>query len=315
MFVCFDIFFQFVFGKDIFGYEIVGLGRKLSGPFGDELIAGSYIQRFSIFGFFIIPLFYNKFPNKILKYIILAMLLIVLAALILSGNRMPFISFLFSIFLILILQKQARKYFLSFIFIFSILFSIIINYNEQVRINFSDFYGQISKISSVVIKNFTEEKNVLSEKDERPLGDYLKEFSTFYDTWLLNKYIGGGIKNFRYFCLNRDNINPNAKFICNMHPHNYYLEILTDIGVAGLLSILVLFSIILYLTFYKKYFSISFLNKNNVIVPFLILFLTEIFPIKSTGSFFTTGNTTYLFLILSTLVALARKENMFEKRV
>jgi hypothetical protein len=38
LFVCFDIFFQFVFGQDIFGYQISPT-RKLSGPFGDELIA------------------------------------------------------------------------------------------------------------------------------------------------------------------------------------------------------------------------------------------------------------------------------------
>ena len=24
---------------------------------------------------------------------------------------------------------------------------------------------------------------------------YFKQFATFYDTWLMNKYIGGGIKN------------------------------------------------------------------------------------------------------------------------
>ena len=49
LFVSIDIFIQFIFGKDIFGYEIIG--RKLSGPFGDELIAGGYLQRFSLFGF------------------------------------------------------------------------------------------------------------------------------------------------------------------------------------------------------------------------------------------------------------------------
>ena len=50
--MCFDIFIQYFFGKDIFGYEII-YDRKLSGPFGDELIAGGYVQRFSLFAFFI----------------------------------------------------------------------------------------------------------------------------------------------------------------------------------------------------------------------------------------------------------------------
>ena len=70
---------------------------------------------------------------------------------------------------------------------------------------------------------------------------YLREFSTFYDTWLLNKFIGGGIKNFRYYCHVRPNVDKDAEFICNMHPHNYYLEILTEIGLLGLLIILSIF--------------------------------------------------------------------------
>ena len=51
-FICmFWYFFQFVFSKDIFGYEILDSGRRLSGPFGDEFIAGGYLQRFSLFAF------------------------------------------------------------------------------------------------------------------------------------------------------------------------------------------------------------------------------------------------------------------------
>ena len=48
LFVCLDIFLQFFSGQDIFGYKAEHTGRKLSGPFGSELIAGSFIQRFSI---------------------------------------------------------------------------------------------------------------------------------------------------------------------------------------------------------------------------------------------------------------------------
>ena len=128
----------------------------------------------------------------------------------------------------------------------------------------------------------------------------------------MNKYIGGGIKNFRYYCHVRPNIDKNSKFICNMHPHNYYLEILTETGILGLILILLVFVNILYLSFYKKYFSSSIIRNNNLIIPFLFLFIAEIFPIKSTGSFFTTGNTTFLFLIIGFLVALVRKDNLIE---
>ena len=141
----------------------------------------------------------------------------------------------------------------------------------------------------------------------------MREFSTFYDTWLLNKFIGGGIKNFRYYCHVRPNVDKDAEFICNMHPHNYYLEILTEIGLLGLLIILSVFIISLYISIFKKYFSHGNRSDNHHIVPFMFLFLTEIFPIKSTGSFFTTGNATYIFLIMTITIALARKYNTIEK--
>ena len=59
LFVSLDIFYQYKFGQDIFGFETVW-ERKLSGPFGDELIAGGFIQRFSLFSFFILPIFFSE---------------------------------------------------------------------------------------------------------------------------------------------------------------------------------------------------------------------------------------------------------------
>ena len=97
-----------------------------------------------------------------------------------------------------------------------------------------------------------------------------------------------------------------------MHPHNYYLEILTETGVIGITLILIIFTSIIYLTLFKKYFSNTSLKKNNLIIPFIFLFLAEIFPIKSTGSFFTTGNSTYLFLIIGIMIGLMRRQNTIE---
>ena len=116
-FVSFDIFLQFVNGKDIFGF--VGQGRKLAGPFGDELIAGGFIQRFSLFAFFLLPLFfYHKISKKFYKFIIPIFFIIFFIGLIIAGNRMPTLIFLFTIFLVIIFQKQTRKFLIPFIIIF-----------------------------------------------------------------------------------------------------------------------------------------------------------------------------------------------------
>ena len=305
VFVSLDIFYQFYNGKDIFGLETIGIGRKLSGPFGDELIAGSFIQRFSLFAFFVFPIFFSKYSNKISKFLIPILFVIFLLGIILSGNRMPMILFIFSIFLILLLQKQTRKFFIPFIIIFGIIFSILFNFNVEVRTNFKNLNKQLTTMSTLILSGDYNNYNNTS---------YLREFSSFYETWLMNKYIGGGIKNFRFYCHHRPKIEKNAKFICNMHPHNYYLEILTETGIVGFGLISIIFLILLYKTFYKKYFTNTSIKDNNLIIPFIFLFIVEIFPIKSTGSFFTTGNSTYLFLIMGILVGLLSKDNILKKK-
>ena len=304
LFVCFDIFFQFTFGQDIFGYQISPT-RKLSGPFGDELIAGGFIQRFSIFSFFVLPIYYKSLSKLISKFFIPFLFIIFFLGIVLSGNRMPTILFIFTTSLILIFNHQTRKFLFPFIIIFSLFFTIIFNLNSKVQNNFIGFYNQVSNIVVVVL-------NKNSSTDNYP--QYLREFESFYDTWLLNKYFGGGIKNFRYYCHVRPNIKTSSDFICNMHPHNYYLEILTETGLMGFAILTICFFLIIYKTFYKKYFIKSVLNYNNVIIPFMFLFLTEIFPIKSTGSFFTTGNATYIFLIMAILIGLYNQDNLIEKK-
>ena len=91
---------------------------------------------------------------------------------------------------------------MSFIIIFSLLFISIYNFNEKVKMNFDTFQIQISKMIVVATKGNYSDKNA---------PQYLREF-TFYDTWLMNKYIGGGVKNFRYYC----HIRPNIEKIQNL---------------------------------------------------------------------------------------------------
>ena len=108
LFVCFDLFYQFFSGQNIFGFEAAG--RKIGGPFRDELIAGGYIQRFSIFAFFVLPFFYSNFSNKFSKYLLPVLFIIFICGILVSGNRMPMLLFVFSIILILIFNKQTIKF-------------------------------------------------------------------------------------------------------------------------------------------------------------------------------------------------------------
>ena len=101
-FVCIDIFIQFFFGKNLFGFE-PNSERHYSGLFKDELIAGGYLQKFAIFSFFLPFTLKSKlFFKASFQFIIF---LFFLYGIILSGNRMPLILFIFSFCIILFLDK------------------------------------------------------------------------------------------------------------------------------------------------------------------------------------------------------------------
>ena len=304
LFVAFDIFYQVMFGKDIFGYT-PSVGRKFSGPFNDELIAGGYLLRFSIFSYFLIPIFYYKYNSKFISYLLPILLIVFLAGMILSGNRMPFIMYIFTLGLITIFHKSLRKYFFIIAAIIIIMFSLLYKFNSIVKGNFDNFYGQITRI---VVLTYNKDFEVVNPPT------YFKEFYSFYNTWLSNKFIGGGIKNFWYYCHIEQTKKTKTLKVCNTHPHNYYLEILTELGAVGFILIVPIIFLVLYLTFYKKYFTNSSLRNNNLITPFIFLFISEIFPLKGTGSFFTTNNATYLFLIIAILIGLIHKNNLIENK-
>ena len=304
LFVSLDIFYQLINGQDIFGYK--GFERKLSGPFGDEYIAGGYLQRFSIFSLFLFPIFF-KIKNKyVLGLLIFSLTLIYFSAIILSGNRIPTILFILSIFLILFFEKKLRKFLIPLFLILLITFTSAIKFNKTVYLNFSSLFDQAKKLVLIITVDGVEYPGAVS---------HFKEFESFYGTWLMNKYIGGGIKTFRSNCHNRKNIKlwldptTGSRFICSNHPHNYYLEILTELGIVGFFILLVIFFKTLSLSIRKKIKISNNLKVKYLISPFILIFLTEMFPLKSTGGFFTTLNATFIFLILSFTIALSLNKN------
>ena len=304
LFVSFDVIYQFIFGKDIFGYE-PSLGRKFAGPFGKEYIAGGYIQRFFLFSFFLIP-FFLKDKNKIIFYLFsITLFLIYLVAIILSGNRMPLVLFIFMTVLIFLFEKKVRRYLIYFLSTILIILITAYHSNVLIKQNFSNFYKQLFSITKVL-----KTKQIHNSFNKKGMNSYLLEFRTFYGTWQMNKYTGGGVKSFRINCWKRKNFMPGERTTCNTHPHNYYLEILTDLGLVGFIIFSLVFAIVIYRSFKNKYFTSSSLNNDNIITPFMFLFFIEIFPLKTSGSFFTTHNATYIFLIMAITVALFRRKNL-----
>ena len=62
----------------------------------------------------------------------------------------------------------------------------------------------------------------------------------------------------------------------------------------------------------KNNFHLNY--ENNTITAFALLFCVEIFPLKTSGSFFTTGNATYIFLLMAVIVGLSNKLIYYKKK-
>ncbi len=303
-FVMLDVIFQFVNGKNTLGM-ISPHPRKVSGPFGDELIAGGYIQNFSFFLIFL-PIFFERF-KKFLKFYIIFIISLIILSIIISGNRMPLLLFLITLGFFSIFKLENIKYFILILVISFLSISFFKYIKPSINQNISHFQASVKNmifITNKIIKgDFKDE-----DRQRNDFPEQFREFETSYDTWKLNKYIGGGVRSYRFNCTMRKNIEINERITCNTHPHNYYLEIISDLGIFGLSLVIILFSIV----FFKSIKTICLkTDKNNIIAyPFLMIFFAEIFPIKSSGSFFYTLNSLIIFVSMAILVTFLKRDNI-----
>ncbi len=297
--VSFDIIFQKFFGQDIFGFK--GTERRLAGPFGDEYIAGSFIQRFFIFLPFCLLLFFNYKKKYFTELIFIFVLVVCLLGILFSGNRMPMVLIFLIIGLLFLFEKKFRRSLFLFVFISVVgLIPLINSYDVELKIHYKVFTAK-----SLDIIDYLKIK-VTNQKLEKLHNSYVKEAESGILTWKQNKIFGGGVKSFYFNCSNIRN-SPMDKYggtNCNMHPHNYYLELASELGLVGLILVSSIFTYIILSTFQTIRFNKNNLYEKKILICLFIIFIVEIFPIKTTGSFFTTTNATFLFIILSFIVSL-----------
>ena len=100
-----------------------------------------------------------------------------------------------------------------------------------------------------------------------------------------NIIFGLGVKNFRNFChLEKYNI---SELSCSTHPHNTYLQLLTETGITGfsfLFFLLILFSFKVILHFIKLFSKSSYFNDFQICL--LSGILITLWPFVPSGNFF-----------------------------
>jgi len=149
IFVCLDVFYQYFYGHDIFGFkpgDPKTVPDRLSGPFNQELIVGAFIYYISI------PVIAHYFyifkkRNLIKKFAILLFSSLVFFTILISGERMAFILFTASLLVILIVNFNYKKI-LLFLTTLILLTILIFNLNKSVNNRITDFLKDISNFKN-----------------------------------------------------------------------------------------------------------------------------------------------------------------------
>ena len=272
--LCFSIlaidgYIQYFTSENLLGFKISG--NRVSSFFGDELIMGSYLSRLFPLLF---ALFLIKKKQKYEIYFIGLLFILVDILIFMSGERAAFFFLNLSTVFIIILIKEYQKFRLA-TFIIAIVCVFILslkssNLSERMFKGPAENMGLVKSSNEPVI--FTKQHDSLIRT----------AFNMFKDQPLL----GHGPKMFRVIC--KDTKYSIEATRCMTHPHNFYVQLLAETGIIGILFLLSALAYVIY-TALKQFRSIIFRKKRPLTdyqVCLLSGILITVWPLTTNGNFF-----------------------------
>ena len=300
--VLIDIYIERFTGSNIFGFgkfEVNGVrqpyGDRVISFFRTEPIAGSFICGFS---FIILGYVLNTLKSKkILKIFGFFIILLCLIGVMLTGERSNGLKALigFLIFISIIDYVKLRSKLLTLFSIF-IIFFLTINFSDYAKHRYIDsFYSKIK-----------------TKDDREKFLDnslYIKLYKSGIHVFKNNPWLGVGNKNYRVETCDTKKNSIHKEYYCLTHPHQVYIEMLSEHGIIGTIIIL---SIFFYLAFriIRKIIE----SKNYVQAGCLVFLLINFVPILPSGSFFNNYNLTLFMLNFSLMYAINKETNIFSKK-
>ena len=298
-----DTYIERFTGSNIFGFgklEIDGVpqpgGDRVMSFFRHEPITGAFLCGFC---FVVLGYILNFLRSqKILKIFGFLLILLALVGVMLTGERSNGLKALigFIIFISIIDYVKFRNKIL-------ILLSILIIF--LFTITFSDY---------VKYRYYNQFLDQIKTKDERDKflenSLYIKLYKSGIYVFKNNPWLGVGNKNYRVETCDTKKNSINKEYHCLTHPHQIYIEMLSEHGIIGTAIIL---SIIFYLIFriIRKIID----SKNFIQAGCLAYLIVNFVPLLPSGAFFNNFNLTLFMINFSLMYAVNRETNIFSKRI
>jgi len=276
IFLILDSTIQYYYGTNIIGIEAHN-GRATS-FFGKSLRLGSYLLRF--FPFILIIILIYDVNLKKNKFYLSLFFAFYAHTIFLTGERTSFFLLALMFLLIFFLLNKFRAILIfSFVFfimivLFSNLFSDKKSYDRVVNTTINQIIEKNEKNQDFSLKIFSKEHQ----------GHYIVAWRMFLD----NPLFGQGINSFSKLCSLEKYKKDDG--ICTNHPHNSYLQLLSEAGFLGFLFIFSIFFMISKLFFIRIFFRKKNkvdLNKYQLVkyVSLIAIFI-NLWPLSPNGSFF-----------------------------
>lgn len=315
-FVSLDTLYQYFnynsengFGKDLLGFQSSWYGR-LTGPFGDELVPGAYISKFGLLGSLFFFFIKKKSINIYFEITYLSILGLICFG---SGERMALATYFLGIlFLFLFMKNRRFTYFISILISLLLIFLCTLFhpfYNDYEVINSTHLHQGLTIQKYYNCEELSDSKCSKIIKLQPSFIEVIKNFKTsaygeIYNVSLHmfkdNPLTGIGISNFQIACLAIEKYqNKMINYNCASHPHNNYIQFLSEGGIIGLLFFLIFIISIIYIIIKSDSPKII---KFISLATILILF----WPLMSTGSLIKNWNGVLTFYIIALCISLKR---------
>ena len=272
-----DLYVQFFFGQNLIGFKSPWNAR-LSGFFDQELKVAHLL-----IGFFL-PSFAYFYQKNTKNLYIFFFLLLYFLILILTNERANIIRGTFALLIFFVFLPFLKiKFKIIFTSLLILIFSSMLFIVKPIKSRF------INEIAAMQVNNSL--KNYVIFSNYGP--HYLSSIEIFRE----NILFGTGIKTFRTACKNislekyYDKNDMRSKSGCSTHPHQYYFEILSALGLVGFILFI---SFFLYLIYRIINGFVS--SKNFVLLSTGAFFVLQLIPLLPTGSFFTSFGATIFFI-------------------
>ena len=291
-----DIFLERYSGTNLFGWganEINGVpqvyGDRVLSFFKDEPVSGAFLSGF------IFLIFGNLLSKNYNKFIPIIFLIVGFTAILITGERSNTLKILTGIFIYLFFVDTINiKIKILFCFLLLATVFLIINQSEYLKVRYQNQI--IDKINSKEkIINYYNTNN------------YIKLYKSGYTVFKNNPFFGVGNKNYRVETCKSSNRSNNF-YKCTTHPHQIYIEFLSE---HGLIGTVILLSIFFYLIF--RILRIILKSKNYLQLGAFTYVLINFIPIIPSGSFFGDFNLTIFWINFSIMFACNQKSNIFKK--